>query len=93
MPVIARHVIVHGCVQGVGFRYFVQRAATRLGIGGSVRNCSDSTVDITAEGDEGKMPEFLAEVSRGPGMARVERMDVVEIPARGGYRSFSIEGW
>ncbi len=93
MSKIARHVVVHGLVQGVGFRYFVQRAAARLGITGTVRNCPDSTVEIYAEGGSAEISEFLAEVARGPRMASVDRVDVSEIPALGSYRFFSIEGW
>jgi acylphosphatase len=93
MPTTARHVVVHGLVQGVGFRYFVQRAAVRFGITGTVRNCPDSTVEIFAEGETGSISEFLAEVGRGPRMAVVDRLDISENPARGSFRSFSIEGW
>ncbi len=93
MSTIARHVVVHGLVQGVGFRYFVQRVAARLGVTGTVRNCPDSTVEIYAEGESAKISEFLAEVARGPRMASVDHLDVSEIPPRGSYRSFSIEGW
>jgi acylphosphatase len=93
MPKTARHVVVHGLVQGVGFRYFVQRTAVRLGIAGSVRNCPDTSVEIFAEGEVGSISEFLAEVARGPRMAAVEHLDISEIPVRGTFRSFSIEGW
>jgi acylphosphatase len=93
MPKTARHVIVHGCVQGVGFRYFVQRAAVRLNITGNVRNCPNSTVEIYAEGESENMGKFLAEVARGPRMADVDHLDVTEIPESSSFRFFSIEGW
>ena len=88
MPKIARHVIVHGRVQGVGFRYFIQRTADRLSITGNIRNCPDSTVEIYAEGEVESMSEFLAEVARGPRMARVDHLDIREIPESGKFRFF-----
>jgi acylphosphatase len=84
---------VHGRVQGVGFRFFVERVANQLGLVGSVRNCPDSTVEILVEGDAGRMAEFVKQVEQGPRLARVQRVDVTDVPAQGTYRSFSIEGW
>jgi acylphosphatase len=93
MTVQAKHIIVHGRVQGVGFRYFVHHAGSRLGLTGNVRNCSDSTVEIVVEGPSGKMADFIKEVETGPGIARVDRVNVADIPVRGDYSTFSIEGW
>lgn len=93
MSVEAKHIVVHGDVQGVGFRYFVQRAATRLGLTGNVRNCPDSSVEIVAEGESDRMADFIMEVQRGPRLARVYRLDIEDIPLRGRYRAFLIEGW
>ena len=89
----ARRIIVHGRVQGVGFRYFVQSAAGRLGLVGNVRNRRDGTVEIAVEGDEAVIEEFLKEVRKGPPFSRVDRLDVTEAPADGKYTSFRIEGW
>jgi acylphosphatase len=89
----AKHIVVHGMVQGVGFRYFVQRLGTRLALTGSVRNCPDSTVEICAEGDRQKIAEFLAEVRRGPRLAEVTRLDIEDVVPHGKYRTFVIEGW
>ncbi len=93
MAVHAKHIMVHGRVQGVGFRYFVQHAGNRLGLCGDVRNCPDSTVEITVEGEDGKIAELIKQVETGPPLARVQRVDVVDIPVTGAYNSFSIEGW
>jgi acylphosphatase len=87
----ARHIVVHGSVQGVGFRYFVRGVATRLGLTGNVRNLGDGTVDIVVEGDPASLAELIKSVRKGPGPASVERVDVEEIPA-GKYRSFLVEG-
>jgi acylphosphatase len=93
MAVRAKHIIVYGRVQGVGFRYFVQHVGNRLGLCGNVRNCPDSTVEIIVEGDAGKITDLIKQVEKGPSLARVQRVDVLDIPAKGTYSSFSIEGW
>jgi acylphosphatase len=93
MAVHAKRIIVHGRVQGVGFRYFVQHIAARLGLAGDVRNCPDSTVEIVVEGDAKKVAELIKEVQRGPSLARVERLEILDIQIRGKYQSFLIEGW
>jgi acylphosphatase len=55
-------VVVHGRVQGVGFRYFVQRAAAPLGLVGTVRNLRDGTVEIVAEGTREALDQLLDRV-------------------------------
>ena len=93
MVVIAKHIIVHGRVQGVGFRYFVQHIGNRLGLVGNVRNCPDSTVEIVVEGDARGIADFIKRVEQGPSMAWVRRVDVLDLPVQGTYGTFSIEGW
>jgi acylphosphatase len=92
-PTHAKLIMVRGRVQGVGFRYFVQNAATRLGLTGNVRNCPDSTVEIVAEGNNRAIADLIEQVKQGPRLSRVERVDAVDIPVEGTYGSFSIEGW
>jgi acylphosphatase len=89
----AKQITVHGRVQGVGFRFFVQHVGNRLGLVGNVRNCPDSTVEIIVEGNEKKIADFIRQVEKGPSLARVQRVDVVDIPVQGIYGSFLIEGW
>jgi acylphosphatase len=89
----ARRIIVYGMVQGVGFRYFVQRVGKRLGLIGEVRNLPDWTVEIVVEGDSGRLEEFIREVRKGPPMAHVERLEIHDIAVSGSYPSFLIEGW
>jgi len=79
--VIARvrfSVRVSGCVQGVGFRYFTKTVAGRLGVDGWVRNESDGSVFCEVQGDLETIEEFVGELRRGPGYARVD--DVVTEP-------------
>ena len=93
MSVQAKQITVHGRVQGVGFRYFVRNIGNRLGLVGDVRNLPDSTVGIVVEGNEKKIAEFIKQVEKGPSLAWVQRVDVVDIPPQGTYGSFMIEGW
>lgn len=93
MAVVAKHIIVHGRVQGVGFRYFVHDVGKRLDLVGNVRNCPDSTVEIVVEGETGRIADFVRQVERGPSLSRVQRIEVLDIPVQGTYSSFLIEGW
>jgi acylphosphatase len=93
MAAHAKQIIVHGRVQGVGFRFFVQHVGSRLGLVGNVRNCPDSTVEILVEGTEGKIADLIKQVAKGPSLARVDRVDVIDIPIQGTYGTFSMEGW
>jgi acylphosphatase len=93
MAACAKQISVYGRVQGVGFRYYVQHVGNRLGVYGDVRNCPDSTVEIVVEGDARKIADFIRQVEKGPPLARVERVVVLDIPVKGTYSSFSIEGW
>ncbi len=89
----AKHIYVHGRVQGVGFRYFVQNVGSRLGLGGNVRNCEDGSVEIVVEGDPRSLAAFISEVEKGPPASRVTRVDIQDTVATGYYSSFQIEGW
>lgn len=93
MAVCAKHIIVRGRVQGVGFRYFVQNVGKQLGLVGNVSNSPDSTVDIVVEGEAGKIADFIKRVERGPSLALVQGIDVLDIQVQGKYGSFLIEGW
>jgi acylphosphatase len=93
MALQAKHIIVHGRVHGVGFRYFVQQVGSRLGLEGNVCNCADGTVEIVAEGDGKSLMAFIKEVEKGAPMSRVTRVDVHDVPVSRGYSSFQIEGW
>jgi acylphosphatase len=92
MSLQGRRIVVHGRVQGVGFRYFVRRVGSRLGLGGDVRNCDDGTVEIEVEGDAKLLAAFIREVERGSSAAFVERLEIQDFPVRG-RTHFQIEGW
>jgi acylphosphatase len=69
------HAIVHGDVQGVGFRYFVQRKAQQLGLRGWVRNNDDGTVELVAEGSRQELEQLKRALEEGPRLARVRRVE------------------
>jgi acylphosphatase len=71
-----RHVTVYGFVQGVGFRFAVERAARSRGVTGWVRNRPDGTVEAVFEGDADDVEALVDLCRRGPRGADVERVDV-----------------
>lgn len=68
----AEHFSVSGRVQGVGFRYFVQSTAGRLGLSGWVRNLPDGSVEGVAAGDPETLQRFAQALRKGPAMSRVD---------------------
>ena len=64
-----------GRVQGVGFRWWTSRTAARLGIGGSVRNLRDGSVEVQAVGSVARLEALEAALAAGPPGARVERVE------------------
>lgn len=66
------HVIVKGRVQGVFFRAATQREARRLGLTGWVRNRTDGSVELVAEGDESSLRQLCMWAEKGPSAARVD---------------------
>lgn len=76
----ARRAIVRGRVQGVGFRFFAERAAREFGIRGWVRNLPDGTVETFAEGEADAVAGYLEKLRRGPLGSRVDAVDVNEVP-------------
>ncbi len=84
----ARRYVVHGRVQGVGFRYFVEREARRLGLDGYVKNRADGTVEVYASGSEKQVSELKSLLWTGPGLARVDNVEERESEAgqRSGFR-------
>ena len=84
------HIVVKGMVQGVGFRYFTFQWAERMGICGWVRNLSDGSVEIEAEGRKKILDEFIKKVKDGPSFGYVETADIVEMDAVKNDKAFEI---
>jgi acylphosphatase len=85
-----RRFIVAGRVQGVGFRWFAQRWAERLGLRGWVCNREDGTVESEAEGPQPAVAEFERRMRAGPAGAQVDAVEATERKAEGGPPSFDI---
>ena len=83
---ITRHLNIRGRVQGVGFRYEMQREARRHGVAGWVRNRSDGSVEAVVQGEEEAVAAVIAWAQHGPRSARVTDVQVSE--ASGDFSGF-----
>lgn len=70
------HVVVSGRVQGVAFRYSVERWAADLELTGWVRNLYDGRVEVVAEGKKDDLDELVTRLRKGPRLAVVENIDI-----------------
>ena len=86
----AKRYFVRGRVQGVGYRYFVERAAAELGLNGYARNLDDGRVEVYAIGPATKLDELGCRLSVGPRFADVRGVDEQDAPAQK-YESFRTE--
>ncbi|HEX2894653.1 MAG TPA: acylphosphatase [Marmoricola sp.] len=82
---------ITGRVQGVSFRYYTQLRAQQLGLTGWVRNEPDGSVAGHFEGAPGAVDGLVAWCGQGPSAARVESVEVVEVPPAGGH-DFVVRG-
>jgi acylphosphatase len=80
--------VVRGEVQGVGYRWAVQRQASRLGLTGYAENLPDGSVRVEAEGDPDRLDLLEAFLNQGPNWAEVESLDSQRVPATGEFRDF-----
>jgi acylphosphatase len=70
------NITVTGKVQKIGFRFLAMQTAVKLGVSGFVRNVDNDKVYIEAEGEEGKVEEFIKWCKTGPTWARVDQISV-----------------
>jgi acylphosphatase len=73
------NIVVHGVVQGVGFRWFVRERARALRLAGWVRNREDGSVEFTVRGAPSVVDDLIALVKVGPRNARVDRLEMSEV--------------
>jgi acylphosphatase len=92
LPVQARRFLVRGRVQGVGFRWFVEREAYLLQIAGWVRNNPDGSVEVLAQGTREQLAGLHSRLREGPRAARVDGVEVSEAQPIAGLNSFQIQG-
>ncbi len=84
----AIRLVVHGRVQGVGYRWWMVRRALALELDGWVRNRRDGTVEALFAGDEAKVEEMVAACRDGPPRAQVTQLErfPAEPPAESGFQ-------
>jgi acylphosphatase len=88
---VRRHVVVHGRVQGVSFRYELRRRSEACGVAGWVRNTPDGTVEAVFEGEPDAVDQLVRFCHRGPYGAGVDRVDVVDESPEG-LAGFKVTG-
>ncbi len=79
--IVTRHLVVHGLVQGVGYRWSMVQAAQRLGVRGWVRNRRDGNVEALVAGEADAVEALVHWARQGPAGARVDAVDVNEAEA------------
>ncbi len=89
--VVARRFLISGEVQGVGYRFFAQRAAARHQVVGYVRNCPDGTVEVLAEGAANSIEGFKHDLAAGPQWSIVDQVEEISLEPTGRYSAFRIE--
>jgi len=90
--VLARRFLVRGRVQGVGFRWFVEREAHILKIAGWVRNNHDGNVEVLAMGTRDQLSGLRSRLQDGPRAARVDGVEESEAEPVAGLSSFQVRG-
>jgi len=88
---VARKFLIKGEVQGVGYRFFAQRAAARHQVVGYVRNCPDGTVEALVEGSAVSVEAFKNDLAAGPQWAVVDHLEEINLDPSGMYSAFRIE--
>jgi acylphosphatase len=87
---VARRYLISGRVQGVGFRYFAEAAASREGLLGWVRNLPDGRVELAAEGEAEAVDRFERSIHHGPRGARVDHVESFDDVPGGNESGFSV---
>jgi len=78
METVTRHLIITGRVQGVGYRFYMERRARELGVTGWVRNRRDGTVEAVIQGGRDAVETMISWARRGPPSAVVAEVRVTE---------------
>lgn len=80
--VIQKHIIIHGRVQGVGYRAWTTATAKKIGLNGWVRNLTDGTVEALFEGSHEQIDAMLHLCERGPLVAKVRQIETRNTPSQ-----------
>lgn len=84
--------IVRGVVQGVGYRYFVYRAARHINLTGFTKNMPDGSVVVEAYGERSQLEILIQELKVGPASATVSAVDITWLDPSSKYTNFDISG-
>jgi acylphosphatase len=87
---VRAHIIVTGLVQGVGYRYFILRAARKMGLTGWVKNLQTEEVEIDVEGPRGIIESLIKELPVGNAWASVRNVEVNWDRYTGKYDGFDV---
>ncbi len=88
---LTRRYLISGRVQGVGFRWFVEREAALIAVTGWVRNCDNGDVEVMATGTQEQHDSLRRKLQEGPRAARVDQVRESAAPLLES-QSFRIEG-
>ncbi len=88
---VARRFLISGDVQGVGYRFFAQRAAARHQVVGYVKNLSDGRVESLVEGSPQQVEAFKHDLATGPRFGHVDHVEELNMDPSGSYSTFRIE--
>ena len=88
---IARKFYIRGLVQGVGYRFFAQRAAARHQVRGYVRNLDDGRVEALAQGSQASVDAFRDDLTAGPTYSNVQDIEEIVLEPSKSYSTFRIE--
>lgn len=92
MEKVRRHLIFTGRVQGVGFRYRASYAARALGVTGWVKNQTDGTVEMEAQGSEGQIQKLL-KMLQSDAYIQIDKIQSSELPFEEEERGFRVKGY
>ena len=84
------HYTISGRVQGVAFRHYTVKEASKWGISGTVKNLFNGDVEVYAQGDEASIAHFESFLHTGPGSARVDKVEKEIVDENEVYKGFDI---
>ena len=88
---VARKFLIRGEVQGVGYRFFAQRAAARHQVVGYVKNMPDGSVEALVEGPSASIEAFKHDLATGPRFSVVQQVEEIFLEPTGRYSHFRVE--
>ena len=89
VPIDTKRFVIRGRVQGVGYRFFVEKHAQRIGLRGYAKNLGDGTVEVVATGTPDELQELEGLLRKGPRLALVSGVEAESAPP-GEYSQFRV---